>query len=175
VIEDGLPGGASKLLYLRSLYDGTSTACCDIGMLTFVSIKIREGPAPSQSGSGSLASLIAWGSVTGWTLSGSVFCHSNISYVCGVIGLLESGTVDPMLRSPFYDLGTWTFHATGFTATPFVHEQVAPSFNRSWILRGRRDEFFLPALPGAWSALGAGALLAGGAAWAQWRRRSGGG
>jgi hypothetical protein len=42
VIEDGLPRGQSKLLNSKSLYDGTSTARCDIGMATFVGINRRR-------------------------------------------------------------------------------------------------------------------------------------
>jgi hypothetical protein len=29
--------------------------------------------------------------------------------------------VDPRFNSEFYDLGTWTFHGTGFTAFPFIN------------------------------------------------------
>ncbi len=167
VIEDGIPGGSSKLLHLTSVYDGTSTSCCDIGAITFISQNRREGPAPSQLGTGSLGTQIAWGVVTGWTVSGSVFCHSNIPYVCSAVGLMDLATVDPLLYSPFYDLGTWTFHATGFTATPFVYKRFGPGGNSSWIFRGRRDERFLPLLPSGWLILSAGALLAAGAAWAR--------
>lgn len=167
VVEDGIPGGNSKLLHLTSVYDGTSTSCCDIGAVTFISQNRREGPAPSQLGTGSLATQIAWGVVTGWTVTGSVFCQSNTPIVCTAVGLMNLATVDSVLYSPFYDLGTWTFHATGFTAGPFIHQNFSHGGNNAWIFRGRRDERFLPLLPSGWLILSAGALLAAGAAWAR--------
>jgi hypothetical protein len=66
--------------------------------------------------------------------------------------------------SSFCDLGTWSFHGTGFTATPFVVAYDSSAFgNTSYAYRGARAlDTTLPLLsaPGV-AALGV--LLAGGA------------
>ena len=50
-------------------------------------------------------------------------------------------TIDPILVSDNYAIGTWTFHGSGFDATPFVHKTATRSLGLGrgsvqWSLRG---------------------------------------
>ncbi len=142
----------------------TVTSCCPLGGFIFVSQNTSESPADYQVGSGNFASEIAWGTVTGWTVTGSFFCHSDPSYLCNFLEAMDLATVDLPQYSSFYDLGTWTFHGTGFSATPFIHSRLPPpnnAYNSAWILRGRQltgsvpavSSFGILALSGAFVAL----------------------
>lgn len=126
LIDDGAAPGAPVLSRLRVVTDWTTTSCCPVGGFIFASQNTSESPADNQVGTGSLASSIAWGTVTGWTVTGSFFCHSAPSYLCNFVEAADLATVDPPQFSSFYDLGTWTFHGTGFSATPFVHSRLPP-------------------------------------------------
>jgi len=146
VIEAKGAAGVAKLLRLAVVTDDTRTVCCPVGGDIFRSVKSREGPAPNQIGNGGLDSSIRWGVVTGWTISGSFFCRSDPAVFCTIASGVDDATVDPPLRSAFYDLGTWSFHGTGFTATPFVYNRFTFGGNEQWILRGGQRDRFLPAL-----------------------------
>ena len=118
--------------------------------------KFHTGPEADEVGSGSTASSITWGDVTGWTVTGGAFCHAGASYICSLLDAIHDETVDPVLVSDNYDIGSWTFHGTGFTATPFVHETGASTLgNLQWLLRGTlAQDGTVPALP----LLGIGAV-----------------
>ena len=129
----------------------------------FVNAHREEGPTRGQTGTGSSASAITWGQVSGWTVSGGTFCNAisdsgddAFAYICSLAGLVYLGTVDPDQYSTHYDIGTWTFHGTGFKATPFIYRtfQVYAG-NQQWELRGGRvADGTIPALP----ILGIGAV-----------------
>ncbi len=134
----------------------------------FLSLVSRDGPgvlaplygqpAPSFTGTGATAagSQIAWGTVTGWTNTGSVWCNSSPAIICTLAMWMDDATSDPRFNSEFYDLGTWSFHGTGFTAAPYIDSYNTNSFGNTerW-LRGIRLQD--PAVPGL-AALGVGLL-----------------
>jgi hypothetical protein len=165
IVETNGSAGVPRLVRLEVATDLTQTCCGGGSLSIFVSLESREGPSPNQVGTGNFTSGIAWGSVTGWTISGSFFCKSSPEFLCTIVSGINLTTVDPPLRSPFYDLGTWTFHGTGFTATAFIHEYFTSPYadNAQWILRGRQQERFLPLLSTAALTAVAAGLLAGGA------------
>jgi hypothetical protein len=166
VIEASSSLGVTRLVHLALVTDQVGTVCCGGGSaFAFVSLESREGPSPNQTGSGAFTSTIAWGVVTGWSITGSFYCHSIPVSICAIASGMDLATVDPPLLSPFYDLGTWSFHATGFTATPFISNYLTtpPGGNQQWILRGRHQEHFLPLLPAAGVFAVAGGLLVLGA------------
>jgi len=160
VLEGESAQGSARLLRLEVATDFTGTICCPAGGYVFQSVNSREGPAPDEVGLGDFASSIAWGTVTGWTTTGSFFCHAVPAFYCNLASGVDLSTVDPTLHSSFYDLGTWTFHGTGFTATPFIYRNFTSGGNEQWILRGRQRDRFLPVLPFA------GVAALGGSLWA---------
>jgi hypothetical protein len=120
----------------------------------------------SFTGTGDTDTSIAWGLVTGWTITGGAWCHSFPSYICSFSVGSDLATVDPPLLSPLYDLGTWTFHGTGFTSVPFVHQIAPPASasvgNAAYHLKGRLSAGLVPAIPLLGVALlGASLLFAG--------------
>ncbi len=142
----------------------------------FLSMLSEQGPKKGLTftGTGSAASSIAWGLVTGWTVTGGFYCHSSPTYICTYTGVPDLMTMDPMLPSPFYDLGTWTFHGTGFTSVPFVQRVAAPTSlsmgNAQYWLKGRLSGGFVPALPLLGVALLGASLLFAGARLSRKRR-----
>ncbi len=139
------------------------------GGFIFLGIHSEQGPRRGLAftGTGSTGTTIAWGLVTGWTVTGGFWCHSSPSYICAYAGGQSLATTDPLFASPFYDLGTWTFHGTGFTAVPFVQQVAPPSSmsvgNVQFHLRGRLQGGFVPALSVLGGALLGASLLLGGA------------
>jgi hypothetical protein len=139
----------------------------------FITSATRDGPgvlqanAPVFTGTGSTAagSALRWGSITGWTISGSQWCNSNPAIICSLAGRLDEVTVDPPFDSPFFDLGTWSFHGTGFTSVPYVSRyNTNDPGNTMFRRRGEllRDAT-VPAIPIVGIALIAGSALAAGA------------
>jgi hypothetical protein len=168
-------GGSPVLKRLALISDNTVTVNLFGGPPSFIylSFHTEEGPKKGTSftGVGSADTTIAWGLVTGWTMTGGLWCHSDAAFICTWIVLLgaqgkDLATVDPQLQSPFYDLGTWTLHGTGFTAAPFVHRTASPTSmsvgNTQYQLRGRLAAGLVPAVPVLGVALlGASLLFAG--------------
>jgi hypothetical protein len=137
----------------------------------FLSRHYEEGPrkALSFTGTGGTSTTIAWGLVTGWATTGGTWCHSNPTFICTYAAGKDLATVEPPLYSPFFDLGTWTFHGTGFTSVPYVY-LVDPSAqmstgNAQYQLRGRLAAGVVSAVPvRGVMLLGASLLVAGAAA-----------
>jgi hypothetical protein len=134
----------------------------------FLSMLSEQGPRKGLNftGTGTTMTTIAWGLVTGWTVTGGFYCHSSPSYICSYARGADLATLDPMFPSAFYDLGTWTFHGTGFTSVPYVNQVAGPSTssvgNAQYWLKGRLSGGFIPALPVLGVALlGASLLFAG--------------
>lgn len=113
----------------------------------------------------------------------SVLCLVLLSATAGLAApagaaLQKLETTDPSpllsLGSSFYDLGTWSFHGTGFTSVPIAVSPFTQSFgNKSVFHRGvlERDTAVAAlALPGV---IALGALLAGGVAALLLRRQRG--
>ncbi len=162
-------GSAAVLRRFEFITDTSGTipglpGCC---VRLYLSLNQREGPTGSATGSGSTAagSTLRWGSVTGWSISGTTWCNSFPAVVCTLALAMDEASSDPAQLSSFYDLGTWSFHGTGFTSVPFVAQTFTNSSgNNMLIYRGARvNDSSVPALPAA-ALLALGALLAGGAA-----------
>jgi hypothetical protein len=132
----------------------------------FLSSIEEQGPKSTFTGTGDTSTTIAWGLVTGWTLTGGFFCHSSPSFICTYANGKDLATQDKPLNSSFYDLGTWTFHGTGFTSMPYVNQVAGPLSmsvgNAQYLLKGRLAAGLVPAIPVLGVALlGASLLFAG--------------
>jgi hypothetical protein len=93
--------------------------------------------------------------------------------LCNLAQLVDEGTVDGRFNSLFYDLGTWNFHGTGFTASPFIASYATnnPGNTTLWLRGVRRQDGTVPALPLIGIATLGASLVAGGIT-ALWRRRN---
>ena len=100
-------GGGGRTVLVPSLTNG----------FIFINSFSGEGPSGGQTGTGSGTAdgqSINWGNLSGWTISGGTFCHSVPSYICDYAVAEDLGTVSGAFLSNNYDIGTWTFHGTGF-------------------------------------------------------------
>ena len=134
----------------------------------FLSMLSEQGPKKGSTftGTGDTSSTIAWGIVTGWTVTGGFWCHSDPTLICTLARGSDLATFPPQFHSSFYDLGTWAFHGTGFTSVPYVHQIAGPSSmsvgNAQYHLKGRLSAGLVPAIPVLGVALlGASLLFAG--------------
>jgi hypothetical protein len=142
----------------------------------FTSNNFREGPSVLQqiyrqpvpaftgTGNSSAASTIRWGTVTGWSITGSFWCNSDPAVICTLAMGTDEGTVDPRFNSASYDLGTWSFHDTGFTSVPFIGSAFTsdPGNQTYWIRGFAKRVGTVPALPLLGVALLGSSLIAGG-------------
>jgi hypothetical protein len=118
----GNTGGPNPTLrkLVRAQDQTTTTFVTSLTATVFVSVQFREGPdVPNQirgnpvatfTGTGNTAAgtTTRWGTVTGWTLSGSIWCNSEpIAVVCSLASLMDEETLDGRFNSNAYDLGTW--------------------------------------------------------------------
>lgn len=146
------------------------------GLSGFIAFKREtvQGPAPDQTGAGSTQGTIVWGEVTGWTISEELFCESQPTSICDFATVQDLDTVVPPTPWTFddADLGTWTFHATGFRATPLLYAtRPQGAGNRQIVYRGTNRSSAIPALPLVTLGALALAVLASGAAALRGRRR----
>lgn len=157
--------GASPILRkLQFRGDNTTTVLVPSLVTTiFLSNLAREGPdalalghrhgvpsvAFTGTGNTAASSTLRWGTITGWTITGHTWCNSSPAVVCALAMLMDETTTDPRFNSAFYDLGTWSFHGTGFTSIPWVHSYFTSSFgnNQRWMRGGIAETFSVPALP----------------------------
>lgn len=127
-----------------------------------------EIAAPHQMGAGSSSATIDWGTLTGWTTTGFLFCQESPAALLNVLCMYGGGvsgvTLTPVpSRASAYDAGVWTFTSdmSAFNGPKFLYETfVGGSFNTQWRLRGELVQ--IPAVPllGA-SALGAALVYLG--------------
>lgn len=180
-------GGPNPVLrkMVTALAQTNTTNVPTLAISIFVSTRVREGPgvlqqiagnpAPAFTGTGNTTAgaTTRWGTVTGWTLSGSTWCNSSPAVVCSLAMLLNESTVDGRFNSEFYDLGTWIFHGTGFTATPFLRSYSTNSVgNTTFFMRGPLSpDGTVPALPFLGIATLGASLVAGGVAALNRRRK----
>ncbi len=129
------------------------------GGFIFIRSTARGTFVPGQTGAGSTTSKIDWGVITGWNSTGGVFCNSSPPFVCTLGGLQEDMTVPTPIRSSTFDIGTWTFDATGdFVGTGYLNATFNPGTANSVIfVNGKLFGTTLPALP----IVGLGALAFG--------------
>lgn len=165
---------APSLRHFAFLADWTGTVRVFTDILLFLSTRERTSARDAPATGGTAAGqTLRWGVVSGWSISGAHWCHSIGSAICTVAMRMDQATTEPPLDSPFYDLGTWTFHGTGFTATPFVQLYFTGTSGNGMLLYSgfRVLDGTVPALPLA-GRIGLGAALAAGAAAALRRARS---
>ena len=166
-------GPAPVLLKLVDATDSTVTIVVpESGAQIFFSSNQRTGPhtgiilgggtPPPFTGTGSAAAggTVAWGVVTGWSITGTEWCNSSPPVLCSFAEATDEETIDPFLHSPFYDLGTWWFHDTGFTSAPYALNFEDNSFGNVMVAyRGPRVfDGTIPALPWVGLALAFGSL-----------------
>jgi hypothetical protein len=177
-------GGPNPVLrkFVRAPNATITTTVPGLALQIFTSNDFREGPGvkqqiygqpvPAFTGTGSTASTIRWGTVTGWTITGSFWCHSNPAIICTLAMGMDQDTVDPRNNSSSYDLGTWSFHGTGFNGAPFISSVFTSDVGNTtmWVRGFEKRDGTVPALPLAGVALLGGSLVAGGIA--ALRRRS---
>ncbi len=183
VIDDATPGSP---LLRKWLDTGNVTVTVPVPSLVtsiFLSNNDRSGPGVTQflhgqptplfTGTGGTGngSQIRWGTVTGWSVTGQVWCHSLPAVICTLADRMDQTTTDAPLESEFYDLGTWSFHGTGFTAIPFILQYFTSSpGNNQAVLRGPVVlDGTVPALQLITLALVGVSMASGGALWV--RRR----
>lgn len=174
LIDDSGPNPVLRKLV--EVGDDTATVLVPgLALGLFRSANSRQGPGGTGSfhaqptgaftGTGSTAAggSLRWGSVTGWTISGSVWCNSSPGVLCALGMFADEQTTDPRFNSEFYDLGTWVFHGTGFTSVPYVDSYNTSDFgNVLKLYRGgsSRDPT-LPAISWLGTLALAGSLVAG--------------
>jgi hypothetical protein len=173
VIEDSGPSPVLKRLFIVS-DTSITTDVPELGGFIYTSRYQEQGPTGEFTGTGSTDTTIAWGLLTGWTISGSWWCHASPAFVCGLAGgQTDLESQDPGLDSAFYDVGTWTFHGTGWTSRPFLqrtHDE--PGGNDSYWLRGALvTDGTVPALPAMGLAVLGGSLVLGSLAALRRRKR----
>jgi hypothetical protein len=166
---DDTNNGAPVLRKLLLLQENETTSYVPgLSGFIFLSMLSEQGPKKGLTftGTGDTSTTIAWGLVTGWTITGGFWCHSFPSYICSYARGSDLATVEPQFQSPLYDLGTWTFHGTGFTSVPYINQVAGPASmsvgNAQYHIKGRLSAGLVPALPVLGVALlGASLLFAG--------------
>ncbi len=158
--DDGSGNPVLKKLLLIDGGNGRTVQVPCLGCKFWFKHTTREGPSPGQQGAGGIASTIDWGTLSDWTLTGGTYCRAVPTYLCGYASALNLGTVDSEVYSDEYDLGTWTFHGTGFTGNGYIYRTAVEGGlgNLLWFLRGAKvKDGTVPALP----LLGVGAVAVG--------------
>jgi hypothetical protein len=125
----------------------------------FIRSVVRTTFPQGQTGAGSTTSQIDWGLLTGWTATGGQFCNSSPPFVCTFAAFQEDMTAPGLVRSSTYDIGSWTFDATGdFTSDGYVSGTFDAGLSNTIVfLSGKFFGTTLPALP----IVGLGALALG--------------
>ncbi len=168
LIEDGASPILRKLLFINPPGDGVTVFVPSLTTSLFVTNASRTAPGlfepepPSFTGTGGTSSTIRWGIVTGWTITGHEWCNSNPGVVCSLAGRMDEVTTDPVFDSEFYDLGTWTFHGTGFVTVPYVFRYNTSDFgnNQHWRRGFSEQDATVPVVPLAGLALVGGSIAA---------------
>ena len=117
----------------------------------------EQGPPSGVTGTGGTDSSINWGNMSGWTITGGTYCHSVPSYICGLATAVDQETVATAFLSGNYDIGTWTFHGTGFDMPlPYISRTGKTDLGNSttFLFGPTANDGTVPALP----LLGIGAV-----------------
>ena len=179
LIDDSNPTNPVLKKYLNDVVRSTTTITLDseAGTAAFFATSFTAGaggdgihqgtPAPfTGTGSTASGSSIAWGVVTGWTVSGNEWCNANPPVICSLASRINEETQKAPLPSSFYDLGTWFFHDTGYTTIPYVRQYFTNTFgnNMNGQVGFQVNDSTVPTLPVVGLALLGGSLVAGGIA-----------
>ena len=140
---------------------GTTDAIVAYGPGAFIFVeeasRLRVDGTHVASGSTAASGSVAWGVVSGWSATGDVFCRSSPDVICSSFGFVHGSTIPASPLSPTYDLGTWTFDASGsYEATPYIWATLSGGVGNSQaVLRGKfvRRVPALPAVGGACLAI----------------------
>jgi hypothetical protein len=161
VIDDSGASPVLNKLLIQS--DETVTVVVpDLGGFIFVSGKVGRSPSGEFTGTGSTETTIAWGLLTGWTVTGTQWCNASPAFICAMAKRLQQESSDPILLSTFYDMGTWTFHGTGWTGRPYVESTHEDPGNDQLVLRGVLvQDGTVPAVPVLGLAVLGGSLVLG--------------
>jgi hypothetical protein len=125
------------------------------------------GPTPNQTGTGNTSSTINWGSLTGWSQTGRLFCQTNCPGSCGsasgckpFVGFDGLGPPAPLKASAF-TTDPWVFTGDEFTTSSFEIGSLGLGAVTAQIQVGGRL-VAIPALPlAALGGLGAGLVYLG--------------
>lgn len=99
-------------------FDATSVCGCAGSTVDLDSYQVLR-PALPESGTGNSVTSISWGTLTGWTSTGRLFCETTpgggCSAGCGCVPFFGfEGTGPPMpLSSPSFDTDPWNFIPLG--------------------------------------------------------------
>jgi hypothetical protein len=138
------------------------------GAFVFIDARASQTPAAAQLSntrgigahgpSGTAPGETAeWGILSAWTATGFRFCVSSPIGICNNAGFVHGVTVDSIVNSDTYDLGTWNFDAVGdfSNEAPYIFSTANGGLqNIRYVLRGSFSGASLPAVP----LLGFGAL-----------------
>jgi hypothetical protein len=117
-----------------------------------------SGTAPGQSAE--------WGVVSGFELTGFTFCVSSPVDICNENNFSHGATIQAMLASNTYNLGTWNFDAVGDLEAAAVFITATNNgglSNNQQLIQGTFQGASLPALPlVGFTALALGLLTIGG-------------
>jgi hypothetical protein len=101
-----------------------------------------SGTAPGESAE--------WGIVTGFVVTGALFCVSSPTGICNENGFSHGATIPPTLASDTYDLGTWNFDSVGdLEAESYIIVRTSNGglSNNHELHQGAFQGASLPALP----------------------------
>ena len=169
--EDGASPVLVELSVINKWTDsvgGTTTSGIPGTTVAFTNTT-TAGPTGGQTGSGSSATVITWGSLTGWSQTGHLFCQTNcpggcptgISSCVPFVGFEGAGPPAP-LKSTTFDLGPQTFTAGDFTSAPLELVNLSSGAVTGWLGWGGAAVGPVPLLPlAAFGGLGAGMVFLG--------------
>jgi hypothetical protein len=120
------PGPTLELFVTKTTFidvvGGTTTSGIP-GTTVIVDVITTAKPSPNQTGAGSTTTAISWGSLTGWTQTGRLFCKTNCPGTCGTasscvpfVGFEGTGPPAP-LKSTTFNLDPFTFTTDGASFT----------------------------------------------------------
>ena len=171
ILEDDLAGSVSldTSIQVTALTDlGPDQLVVTFGPGAFIFIDSRSSRTNNPPGGSVHASVgptdstapggaVEWGVVSGWSISGALFCVSSPVSICNQAGFAHGSTTLSALTSGTFNLNTWAFDTEGDyeTLVPYVERTSNGGLvNTLYDMRGAFAGSTLPALP----LIGFGAL-----------------
>jgi hypothetical protein len=172
VIDEGV--GTTTTLTKMNLFAefqdfvGATTITSIPGSTVTIDTTTSVRVSPNQTGTRS-SSTISWGSLTGWTQTGRLFCSTKCPGGCGgasgcipFVGFDGLGPPAPLKGGgSSFDTGAWVFTGNEFAASSFeIVNLLGGGVTANILIGGRLVE--VPALPlAALGGLGAGLVYLG--------------